>query len=245
MSNQFKPKLSLSQEMFSSFALHKKEVPSKENAEPGSSYEVFRNGTTAVELVVKDVGNRQRKNDITHILELKKLQNEVEILRSEVKNPKTATNNDATLKTLQAEIDKLKAELNEANASLNKTKKSFRIIMQGMKKQLDLANQKELEEQTKNVTLQFENEKLATLLISKSNLVNKFKDELVNLKRALKFVVKNISSTPKIAENFDYIGFKNYEDDLKRQGKIRINNLYDGTTTFDSSMSKDAKSSVG
>lgn len=244
MSDEFKPKLSLSEDMFSSFALHKKEINVRDNPEQGSTYEVFRNGTTAIELIVKDVANRQKRNDTSTSLKMKRLQNEIDSLRSHMKQPRTEMNNDEKIKKMQAEIDKLKKELNESKASLNKMKNRFKIIIQRMKNQLDIANQRELEEQIKNVTLQLEKEKLSTLLISKTNLVNKFKEELANFKRVLKFVVKNINNAPKVPELFD-IEYKDFEVDLKTSANVPLNKVYEGTTTLESCLSKDGKSSFG
>ncbi|XP_028176861.1 uncharacterized protein LOC114364761 [Ostrinia furnacalis] len=195
-----------------------------DESEPGTSYEVFRNNTTAVEVIVKEVLNKNNKK-------------------------KTGSNSSLhTIRRLQEDIENLKRELARTNSVLMRTKKGFRIIIIEMKKQLDTVNRQELERHKENLALQLENEKLKTLLESKTNMVTKFKREFSTMKRVIKLVMKHISIAPKLNENLILSSdpeFDEFANDLKRDIHVKFaKNLDSIGATFDSStLSKDTKDS--
>lgn len=223
MSDPFKPKMSLSEEMFSSYALrNKNEKTNNIDSDPGTSYEVFRNNTTAVEVIVKEVPKGRKKATAP------------------------AEYQDVTMvKRLQEDLDRLKSELNKANTSLARSRKGFLAMVREMKKQLDASNQRELETQSKNLSLQLENEKYKCLLNSKSNLLNKLKKELNSMKRVMRFVIKSICYAPQVSDNVTCSSdpeYDDFENDLKRNVKVKFaGNMFDELGTFDSSISKEAK----
>lgn len=189
--------------------------------EPGTSYEVFRNNTTAVEVIVKEVPQRRMRDPIHH-----------EII----------------IRRLHEEIMNLKQESDKANSRLISTRQGFKRLVYEMKKQIETANQKELEKYTKNLALELENEKLKTLLESKCNLIAKLKKEFVSMKRVLKFVLKGVSCAPQLTEYYTFNSDPEYDDfekGLKRETRVKFTNMFEGAgagATFDSTMSKDLNS---
>lgn len=224
MSEPYRAKMSLSEEMFSSFALRNKSIKTDHlSSDPGTSYEVFRNNTTAVEVIVKEVPKGKKKG-----VGLAEYQDD------------TAT------KRLQEEADRLRTELNSTKNALMKSRKGFLAIVKEMKQQLDAANQRELDTQTRNLALQLDNEKLKSLLESKCNLLGKLKKELNSMKRVMKYVIKSICTAPTIvSENVTGVSdpeYDDFENDLKKNTKVKFAcNMFDEIGTFDSSISKDTK----
>ncbi|XP_059058307.1 uncharacterized protein LOC131851775 [Achroia grisella] len=194
---------------------------------PGTSYEVFRNNTTAVEVLVKEVADRINKKQTTN--------------KSSVNTPTDHTN----ITTLREINEKLARELIKSNSTLAESRDDFKTIISLMKKQLDEANGREIEIRSRYLNAQLENEKFKTLLEYKTNLVKKFKRELISLKRIIKFVVKGISYT-NIAENFTLSSDHEYDEFkmvLQRDCRVKFANLLDGTMTLDSTALKDNKDS--
>ncbi|CAH4031475.1 unnamed protein product [Pieris brassicae] len=170
--------------------------------------EVFRNNTTAVEVIVKQVGNKNKTNPLVN------------------------KNTNDELHNLYADIDILQNEVINVKRHLEETKKCFQIVLYEFKKQLEVANQRDLRRQTKNVLMQLEKEKLKTLLDSKSNLVVKLKKELLGMRRLLKFVIKGIQYAPEIDSDCDYGEF---ERELKRCASLKNTKAFDlDCLTFDS-----------
>lgn len=216
MSEDIKLKMSLSEELFSTFALRGKRVKTNNmESGPSTSYEVFRNNTTAVEVIVKEVPRDKKKEA-------------------------TPEYHDAALqRRLQEDIERLRKELNRANNSLDRTRKCYRSCLREMQKQVETANQREIDTKAKNMALLLENEKLKTFLISKTNLVNKLKKELASLRRIIKFVVKSILASPQ-ADTGNVTGdsdpeYDDFENDLKKDFKKKFAGIDE--TTFDSTMS--------
>jgi soluble cytochrome b562 len=193
------------------------------NLESGACYEVFRNHTTAVEVVVKEVHSKN-KNKVP-----------------------TPENSNINIKKLQEEMDVLKFELDKVNKALVISRKGFQIMIREMKKQLDSANNHELESQKENMVLRLENEKLKTLMECKTNVIWKYKKELFNVKKLLKFVMKTISFIPQITENIPLSDaeYDDFENDLKINTQLKhVTKVLDSTgATFDSTISKDVKDS--
>ncbi|CAK1549542.1 unnamed protein product [Leptosia nina] len=184
--NNLKTKRPLSEDLYPS-----KDVQDPSNCAP---QEVFRNNTTAVEVIVK-----------------------------------------------QVDMDILKKELLKANSNLEETRKSYKLVLCEIKKQLDAANERALKRQTQNVLLQFENEKVKTLLASKSNLVMKLKKELINMRRILKFVIRGIHFIPEFEVESDYAEF---EKELKRSASLKNTKALDlDGYTFDSLFSTEGNQS--
>ncbi|PZC74547.1 uncharacterized protein LOC110379534 [Helicoverpa armigera] len=220
MSEPLRPKMSLSEEMFTSFALQNKSVKTSNiDSDPGTSYEVFRNNTTAVEVIVKEVPKARKKS-----------------AQSEYQDG-------STIKRLQDDVDRLRNELNIANKALTRSRNGFLAMVREMKKQLDAANQREMDTQTKNLALLLDNEKLKSLLASKTNLVNKFKKELSSMKRVMRYVIKSICYAPHVSTNVTCSSdpeYDDFENDLKKNEKVKFaSNMFDEMGTFDSSISKD------
>ncbi|KAF9413450.1 hypothetical protein HW555_008342 [Spodoptera exigua] len=212
MTEPYRAKMSLSEEMFSSFALRNKNIKTDHlSSDPGTSYEVFRNNTTAVEVIVKEV-------------------------------PKDYT----MTKRLQEEVDRLRSELNSTKNALVRSRKGFLAIVKEMKQQLDAANQRELDTQSRNLALNLDNEKMKCLLESKCSLLSKLKKELNSMKRVMKYVIKSICVTPPVVfdnvTGFSDLEYDDFESDLKRNTKVKFAcNMFDEVGTFDSSISKDTK----
>ncbi|CAH2266069.1 jg9121 [Pararge aegeria aegeria] len=157
--------------------------------------EVFRNDTTAVEVVVKQIKNKKKIENPNHNVEAL-----VEI-------------NDR----LCEDMAKLKRELNKANRNLEDMKKCFRLVTFEIVKQLDAANQRELKQQTQYLLQQLEKEKLKTVLESKTNLVRKLRKELINVKRFFKKVIKGIRHVVPLSETFvqSDLEYTEFESDMK------------------------------
>ncbi|CAB3248662.1 unnamed protein product [Arctia plantaginis] len=208
--------MSLSDDLFNAYNLQKgKTVKNHIDSDQSTAYEVFRNKTTAVEVIVKEVPNNKQKIGIP--------------LHQDIAGRHAPEN-----------FESLKQELIKTNNILEKSRISFQICMREMKKQLDSANQMEMDIQTKYLNLKLENEKLKTLLMSKTNLVKKLSKELSILKRIIKSVIKNMINIPKADNNNvsctsdpDYDDFeKNLKGDLKFT-------KFDQSVTFDSSAPKE------
>ncbi|KOB77477.1 Uncharacterized protein OBRU01_02735 [Operophtera brumata] len=207
--------MSQSQDKFSSFSLQKSEVnPGHDSA---TSYEVFRNNTTAVEVVVKDV----------------------------FKGKKRATpsdQKDKTLYRLEADIERLTSQLENANITLAKTRQGFQTIIRAMKKQIVTVNVRESDKQAENLSLKLENEKLRIILDSKTKLLSRMKKEITTMKRVLKFVIKSVCSTPEIPVPVNTIDsdqeYENFKTDMKKNVRVKFLDQ-DFTETFDSTISKD------
>lgn len=171
--------------------LLKEKVDKSEKQEPlpsldqGTSYEVFRNNTTAVEVIVKDVLRGKKKSIDFSGLKFNRI---------------------------QADIDKLHIKLDNTNEILAKTRKGFRTIVWEMKKLMAGFNTREAETQAANLALKLENEKLKLMLESKTKLVSQSKKELSVLKRVLKSTVKSICNAPEIPEIFERNSDTDYED---------------------------------
>ncbi|KAI8425364.1 hypothetical protein MSG28_007123 [Choristoneura fumiferana] len=189
--------------------------------DPGTSYEVFRNNDTAIELIVKDTSLKNQKVSNSNLI-----------------------SRGLTIKRLQTDMEKLRDKLNKANADLESSRHGFKAVTGELKKQLDLANQRENEIQTKNLGLQLENEKLHALLESKTILVDKLKKELQSMKRVLKFAIKGICSAPQVPENitFSDLDYEDFENDLQRDCKVRFADSprMDTMDTIDSSLLKNS-----
>ncbi|CAH0594033.1 unnamed protein product [Chrysodeixis includens] len=226
MSDPNKPKMSLSEDMFTNFTMrNKKAKPYNIDSDPGTSYEVFRNNTTAVEVIVKEVPKSKKhptapspSSDYQQIM----------------------------IHKLHEEVERLTMDLNETNNLLIKSRKGFLAIIREMKKQLDVANQREIDTQTKNMTLQMENEKLKTFLHSKSNMMVKLKKELNTMKKVMRFVIKSICYAPQMSPNVTLSSDPDYDDfenNLKTKVKVKFTgNMFDEIgNTLDSSVSKDGK----
>ncbi|XP_014365043.2 uncharacterized protein LOC106716119 [Papilio machaon] len=161
---------------------------------PDVPHEVFRNESTAVEVVVKEInGRNKKKKDTVHV------------------------NTDVTIRNRNKEIEGLKKQLHEAKIGTDEVIESSRIITLEIKKQLDKAYQRELKEQTRNIALQLENMKLRTLLESKTNLVKKLLKELTNIRRVVKVVAKGLGSSAHSAHvtTKSDPGYRSFDKDLQ------------------------------
>lgn len=224
MSCSVKPKKPLSEDAISDKTTKSAELSKRNDSEPSTSYEVFRNNTTAVEVIVKEVNKNKKKLETEPNVSLQ------------------------TTRRLKEEVETLQYKLETTNSMLSKSRKGYRMIIIELKKQLDALNRKELERQTENLGLQLENEKLKMLLELKTNLVVKFKKELNTMRRVLKFVMKNINFGPQFNENVIFTSDPEYEDfdkDLKKDIHVKFapNFLEGMAMTFDSTISKDTKDS--
>lgn len=211
--------MSLSDDLYTACNLQKgkKSVKSPMDSDQNTAYEVFRNNTTAVEVIVKEVPHNKKKTS-------------------------TPLHHDTAGRHTSVDFDTLKQELLKANNILEKSRNSFQICMREMKKQLDSANQREIDMQTKYLNLKLENEKLKTFLASKTNLVKKLSKELNFLKRIIKSVIKNMINIPKAdINNVSYASDPDYED-FERNLKVDLKLAkFDQSVTFDSSSPKEAK----
>lgn len=193
-------------------------------SEPSTSYEVFRNNTTAVEVVVKEVMNKH-KNKL--LLE-----------------PNGSLQ---TIRRLQEEMESLQYQLANSNSMLSKNRNGYKLIVLELKKQLDYVNRQELQKQRENLALLLENEKLKMLLESKMNSVSSLKRELSTMKKVLKSVIKSITYAPQVNDNCVLSSdpeFDDFERDMKRDFVKLVPHSIDGMgMTFDSSFSKDMKDS--
>ncbi|CAH0400362.1 unnamed protein product [Chilo suppressalis] len=196
-------------------------------ADAGTCYEVFRNNTTAVEVVVKEVHSKTKNSN---------------------QHAEAQTNMRTNIAKLEGEIENLRRELAKSNADLIKTKRGFKRIIVEMKKQLDTVNSQELERQKETLTLQLENEKLKTLLDFKSNVITRFKKELNIMKRLLKFAMKSMCLVPQTTENISFSSdtdYEEFENDFKKTLNVKFaTKILDSMgTTLDSSITKSARGS--
>lgn len=222
MSDYIKPKMSLSEDMFTNFTMRNKKGKTHNiDSDPGTAYEVYRNNTTAVEVIVKEVPKGKKHS------------------------APSSDYQEVMIHKLHEEVDRLTYDLNEASSLLFKSRNGFLSIIREMKKQLDVANQREIDTQTKNLALQLENEKLKTFLHSKSNMMVKLKKELNTMKRVMRFVIKSICYAPQVSQNVTLSSDPDYDDfenDLKTSVKVKFTgNMFDELGTLDSSVSKDGK----
>lgn len=162
-----------------------------------NTHEVFRNDTTAVEIIVKQVKNKniQVKNSI----------------------------GENSVTKLSRDIEHLKNELNQANKNLDEAKKCFKLVLFEMGKQLQAANQRELKRQTQNLVLQLEKDKLSSILESKTNLLTKLRKELLGIRRIIKMVNKGIRSVPLTngeETNSEYAAFVNNLNGFPKQCEV-------------------------
>lgn len=154
-------------------------------AEQAKSYEVFRNNTTAVEVVVKDVAKSKKK---------------------------TLNFHDMKMIRIQKDIDNLHSELDNANKHLRLTRKGFYAVVGELREQIEAITSREADTQAENVVLKLDNEKMRILLESKTKLLCRLKKELSGLKRVLKTVVKSICNAPEIPGSYELCSDTEYED---------------------------------
>ncbi|XP_045776783.1 uncharacterized protein LOC123875145 [Maniola jurtina] len=207
MSKEFWLKTSSDDEVFTPYLMTNKPMNTLET-NTTSPHKVFRNDTTSVEVIVKQVKNKKKMEPSKHKVALEEI-------------------NDR----LCEDIENLKRELNKANKNLENTKKCFRLVMFEMAKQLEAANQRELRRQTKYLVQQLEKEKLKTILESKTNLVRKLRKELLNVKRITKVVIKGIQCVPlpETAVQHSDLEYTEFENDLKTpKTSIADNNIMCG-----------------
>lgn len=234
LNSHFKFKPSVSEEMFTtSFSMRSADSKSEKFVEPGTTFEVFRNNTTAVEVIVKEVPTKSKKTPNQRTAEATQCLYE-----------KKTEKNDSKYEKMLDEIEKLKSEVYIANRRYFTAKRDLKCLVFELKKQLDLLCQREIEEQTKSLSLQMENEKLQAVMDSQSVLINRLKKELINMKRSLKFVVKGICIAPHVSNNVTYgsdIEYDDFEKGLKKDNQVKFTTNFDGLAangvggnTFDS-----------
>ncbi|XP_013193672.1 uncharacterized protein LOC106137400 [Amyelois transitella] len=198
----------------------------KSKGEPRNSYEVFRNHTTAVEVIVKEVPYKSKKSI-----------DDINLSKQNLK-----------IRGLEETNAMLLEDLHKSNANLVRTTSRLKMVFAEMKKQVETAYSHEAEAQERYLNLQLENEKLKALLESKTNFVAKLKKEMCNLKKVIKFVVKSISAVPAVSQ----VSFTSdteydiFEKDLSKGDHVKfLGSLYDGTITFNSTaLSRDMKCSI-
>lgn len=228
---KFKP--SVSEEMYTtSYSMRSADSKNEKNVDPSTTFEVFRNNTTAVEVIVKEVPKskktiNQKTADTTQCL-----------------YDKQTEKNDLKYETMMDEIERLKSEVYLANRRYFTAKRDLKCLVFELKKQLDMLCEREIEEQTKSLALQLENEKLQTLMGSQSVIINRLKKELINMKRTLKFVVKGIYIAPQVSNNVTYgsdVEYDDFEKGLKKDNQVKYTTNFDGLAatgiggnTFDS-----------
>ncbi|XP_053613611.1 uncharacterized protein LOC128677062 [Plodia interpunctella] len=187
----------------------------KKKVEPGTSFEVFRNNTTAVEVIVKEVPQKSKKQLPADDLNL--------------------NDENLKMKALEETNEVLMNKLIKCNIHLKKTTSRYNSIFAELKKRADTAYTQQLDAQERCLNLQFENEKLKVLLHAKTNLVVKLKQELINLKKAIKFVIKNISVVPHVSQVSLHSDseYEVFEKDLTKDCNIKyLGSFYDGTLTI-------------
>ncbi|KAG7313017.1 hypothetical protein JYU34_000098 [Plutella xylostella] len=155
------------------------------SAESDRSFQIFRNNSTAIEVIVKAIPKalkRKTRNDETS--------------RSGLSEGPGSMNNVRTAQT-GGDLGALVLEL---------------------KRQLDVTSRRELDAQADLVHLRFENEKLKTLLESKTNIVLKLRKELGNVRHTLKNIIKGICSRCQVADGpFSEPEYVDFERDLGKQ----------------------------
>lgn len=204
MTEEFWLKTPYDSKVIPPYITKKKQVDTFEN-NPATTQEVFRNDTTSVEVIVKQVKNKNNIESSKH-------------------NVETIIDD-----RLWEDVENLKREVYVANTNLENTKKCFRLVMFEMRKQLEVSNQRELKRQTQCLVQQLENEKLKIMLESKTHLVRKLKKELANVKRTIKLVSKGIRSIPvserSVQSDLEYTEF---ESDLKTNIALATSGGYAG-----------------
>lgn len=235
LKSNLKIKPSVSEEIYTtSYSLRSGALNNEKCNDPGTTFEVFRNNTTAVEVIVKETPAKSKKTV----------------------NPRTAETtqqrlydnntekNDFKYERMLDEIEQLKSEVYVANKRYFTAKRDLKCLVFELKKQLDMLCQREIEEQTTSLALQLQNEKLQTMMDSQSVIINRLKKELVHMKRALKFVVKGICMAPQGSNNLTYtsdIEYDDFEKGLKKKDHVKFPTNFDGLAatgiggnTFDS-----------
>lgn len=213
---------SVSQEMYTTSYSMRSADP---NIDPSTTFEVFRNNTTAVEVIVKEVPTKTKKTINQRTVETTKCLYETQTEKNDLKSKK-----------MRDEIEQLKSEVYLANRRYFTVKRDLKCLVLELKKQLDLMSQRELEEQTKSLALQLEKEKLQTLSDSQSVIISRLKKELNHLKRTLKFVVKGISIAPQVSNNVTYgsdIEYDDFEKGLKKENLVKFATNIDGLASAD------------
>ncbi|KAJ2942088.1 hypothetical protein O0L34_g11005 [Tuta absoluta] len=173
--------------------------------ESGTSYEVFRNNTTAVEVIVKDVPLRRRRTKTT-------LNDYNQI-------------NDSKIQKLIEENENLKIDLNKANTKLALARKGFTSLVTELQNQLVTVSRREMEQQYINIRLKMENEKFKTNLELKSRLVTKLRKELAGMQRLLKYVVKWLKCSPVVADSYSLASdteYDEFEKGLKHDTRVNF-----------------------
>lgn len=229
-----KLKPSVSEEMYTTtYSMRSADSKSEKLIDPRATFEVFRNNTTAVEVIVKEIPTK-----------LKKVINQRNTEPSQRLYGKQTDRNDVKYERMLDEIEQLKHEVNTANRRYFTAKRDIRSIVFQLKKQLEILCQREIDEQTKNLTLQLENEKLQTILDLQLGIINRLKKELNNMKRTLKFVVKGISAAPQVQSSGvcgSDIEYDDFEKGLKKENQVKFAANFDGLLagighTFDSTL---------
>lgn len=213
MSDDSQPKRSVSDELLPKFTVGNAIVHPSQN----KHQEIFRNNTTAVEVIVKQTGNKKSRPIASN----------------------TIFDNDK-IKRFADDIENLKMQLGEANKNLDDTKMKFKIVMYEMQKQLEAAYQRELKRQTKALAMQLEKEKFRTLLECKSKLIKKLTKELLSMRRILKIVIKGIRSTPALPTTLlskSDIEYAEFEEYLGKDAFCMSNILDSDGLTFESILS--------
>lgn len=145
------------------------------------------------------------------------------------------TNTDITIRNRSKEMEELKERLAETIKKTNLKTQSSRAITFEINRQLEVAHQRELKEQTRNLALQLENMKLRALLDAKANLVNKLMKELSSVRRVVNHVSKDLAEASQLPElinksNLVHGKFKKeYVDNLMAEA-LKISGItYDST----------------
>lgn len=217
----FKLKPSVSEEMYTtSYSMRSADSKSEKFVDPGTTFEVFRNNTTAVEVIVKEVPTK-----------LKKTVNQRTTDTSQCLHGKQIDKNDLKYERMLDEIEQLKAEVNVANRRYFTAKRDLKCLVFELKKQLEVLCQREIEEQTKSLALQLENEKLQTILHSQSGIINRLKKEFNNMKHTLKFVAKGICIAPQVPNIVTCgsdIEYEDFEKGLKKENQLKFATNFNG-----------------
>ncbi|XP_026315158.1 uncharacterized protein LOC113226654 [Hyposmocoma kahamanoa] len=191
--------------------------------DPSTTFEVFRNNTTAVEVIVKEVPTKSKKTINQRTVETTQCLYEKQMEKNDLKYEK-----------MRNEIEQLKSEIYLANRRYFTVKRDLKCLIFELKKQLNLMSRREIDEQTKSLTLQLENEKLHTLSESQSVIISRLRKELIHMKRRLKFVVKGIA--PQVSNDVTYttdIEYDEFEKGLKKETEIKFGTNIDGLAAAD------------
>lgn len=187
-----------------------------------SSYEVFRNNTTAVEVIIKQVSKKLSTSSLSEKF-------------------------DEEIKSLHEENEELFTRLNRNRVVHETEKNNLKKIIIALNTQLSEVNKEELYIQTQNINLNLENEKLKTILESKTSFIKKLIKELDNLKRIIKILVKNSCKSPRtsisISTDVDYEDFKmNLNKEFCKHETL--NDLVEKNCAIDSFVSKDTSNTI-